>query len=203
MEVPALTLKLVLSLSSFKKVFFIQFSKFYCWKSNNSLDHWEDDVYLQDLFLSNWFLSSTFSWGNTMNIPKIFWGFALNPTRALPWTHWGGAHSSPKPLLIIAITVPTFSEKSKKKRPANFSLFRPLLQPYDQQPSKKDLNTLSNNLSCALFWSRMGLSPFFKKSHTCGEGGELWRIYFWHLLMNLKNKLLKWPNEKQNNFYNI
>ena len=135
--------------------------------------------------------------------PKNFLGLCPKPHQGSALDPLGGAHSSPKPRLIIAITVPSFSEKSKKKRPANFSLFRPLLQPYDQQPSKKDLNTLSNNLSCALFWSRMELSPFFKKSHTCGEGGELWRIYFWHLLMNLKNKLLKWPNKKQNNFYNI
>ena len=74
----------------------IQFPKFYCWKSNNSPDHWEDDVYLRDLYLSNWFLFSTFSWGKTMKIQNIFWGFAPNPNWALPWTHWG-AHSSPKP----------------------------------------------------------------------------------------------------------
>ena len=49
-----------------------------------------------------------------------------------------------------------------------------------------------------------------KKSHTCEEGGAHFRISFWHLLMNLKNKylfkkLLKWVNKKQNNFniYNV
>ena len=87
-----------------------------------------------------------------MNIPKFFRGFALNPARALdPLGERGGAHSSPKHLLIIAITVSSFSENSKKKQPSNFSLFRPLLQPYDQQPSKKGLNTLPSNLSFALF----------------------------------------------------
>ena len=40
-----------------------------------------------------------------------------------------------------------------------------------------------------------------KKSHTC-EGGAHLRISFWHLLMNLKNKLLlkkllKWANENK------
>ena len=28
------------------------------------------------------------------------------------------------------------------------------------------------------------------KNHTCEEGGGHLRISFWHLLMNLKNKLL-------------
>ena len=48
-----------------------------------------------------------------------------------------------------------------------------------------------------------------KKSHTCEEGGAHLKIYFWHLLMNLKKqllkKLLKWANKKQNNFtiYNV
>ena len=96
----------------------IQFPKFYCWKSNTSLDHWEDDVHLQDLFLSNWFLFSTFSCGNTMKISKILWGFTPAPTRALPWTHWRGAHSAPHPTnlqLIIAIAAPLFSENGKKK----------------------------------------------------------------------------------------
>ena len=46
-----------------------------------------------------------------------------------------------------------------------------------------------------------------KKSHTCEEGGAHLRISFWYLLMNnyllnnyLLKKLLKWANEKQNNF---
>ena len=30
-----------------------------------------------------------------------------------------------------------------------------------------------------------------KKSHTCEEGGAHLTISFWHLFMNLKNKLLK------------
>ena len=30
-----------------------------------------------------------------------------------------------------------------------------------------------------------------KKSHTCEKEAEHLRIYFWHLLMNLKKKLLK------------
>ena len=30
-----------------------------------------------------------------------------------------------------------------------------------------------------------------KKSHTCEEGGANLSISFWHLFMNLKNKLLK------------
>ena len=48
-----------------------------------------------------------------------------------------------------------------------------------------------------------------EKSHTCEQGGAHFRISFWHLLMNLKNKyllkkLLKWGNEKQNlNIYNV
>ena len=90
----------------------IQFPKFYCWKSNNSLDHWEDYVYLRDLFLSNWFLFSTFSWGNTMKIPNISRGcFTKQPP-------------SPRPILAIAAW--SFSQNSKKTGPANFSLFRPL-----------------------------------------------------------------------------
>ena len=45
----------------------------------------------------------------------------------------------------------------------------------------------------------------YQKSRTCEEGGAHFRISFWHLLMNLKNKyllktLLKWANKKQNNF---
>ena len=41
-----------------------------------------------------------------------------------------------------------------------------------------------------------------KKSHTCEEGGAHLRISFWHLLMNLKNKLLlkkllKWANKNK------
>ena len=58
---------------------YIQFLKFYCWKSNNSLDHWENDVYMQDPFLSNWFLFGTFSWGKTMKIPKNFLGLCPKP----------------------------------------------------------------------------------------------------------------------------
>ena len=84
----------------------IHFLKFYCWKSNSSLHHWEDNVYLRDLFLSNWCLFSTFSWGNTMKTPNIFRGFTPNPTRTLSWTRWGGSQSSPSPpnpQLIIAI----------------------------------------------------------------------------------------------------
>ena len=48
-----------------------------------------------------------------------------------------------------------------------------------------------------------------KKSHTCKESGTNLAISFWHLLVNLKNKLLKkllkWANKKQNNFsiYNV
>ena len=105
----------------------IQFLKFYCWKSNNSFDHWEDDVYLQDLFLSNWFLLSTFSWGNTMKIPNIFWGFAPNPTNALPWIRWVGSQCPRNPKLIIAIAAQLFTQNSKKNWPANFSLFRTLI----------------------------------------------------------------------------
>ena len=41
-----------------------------------------------------------------------------------------------------------------------------------------------------------------KKSHTCEEGGAHLRTSFWHLLMNLKNKLLlkkllKWANKNK------
>ena len=43
-------------------------------------------------------------------------------------------------------------------------------------------------------------------SHTCEDGSAQPRIYFWHVLMHLKNKylkkLLKWANKKQNNIYN-
>ena len=43
-----------------------------------------------------------------------------------------------------------------------------------------------------------------KKSHTYEEGEAHLRISFWHLSMNLKNKLLKKvlksDNKKQNNF---
>ena len=44
-----------------------------------------------------------------------------------------------------------------------------------------------------------------KKSHTCEEGVAHLRIFFWCLLMDLKNKyllknLLKWANKKCNNF---
>ena len=47
------------------------------------------------------------------------------------------------------------------------------------------------------------------KSQTCGEGGAHLRNSFWHLLMNLKNKLFQKTIEvgqyKQNNFdiYNV
>ena len=42
----------------------------------------------------------------------------------------------------------------------------------------------------------------YEKSHTCEEGGANFRISFWHLLMNLKNKLLlkkllKWVNKSK------
>ena len=94
----------------------IQFPKFYCWKSNNSLDHWEDNVYLRDLFLSNWFLFSTFSWENTMKIPNIFSGFCPKP-------HQGLQHPPPNPQLISD----HFLKIVKKNRPGNFSLFRPLI----------------------------------------------------------------------------
>ena len=45
----------------------------------------------------------------------------------------------------------------------------------------------------------------WKKSHTCEEGGAHLKIYFWHLLINLKNKylfekMLKLANKKENNF---
>ena len=104
----------------------IQFPKFYCWKSNNSLDHWEDNVYLQNLFLSNWFLFSTFSWQNTMKIPKISQGFKSNPTRLLPWTTWG-AHSAPNPPADYSNCCAIIFSNSKKNRPANFFLFWPLM----------------------------------------------------------------------------
>ena len=40
------------------------------------------------------------------------------------------------------------------------------------------------------------------KSHTCEEGGTHLRIFFWHLLVNLKNKLLlkkllKWASKNK------
>ena len=72
----------------------------------NSLDYWEDDAYLQDSFVSNWFLFSTFSWGNTMKIQKIFQGSALDLL--------GGSQCPPNPQLIIAIFVQSFSQNSKK-----------------------------------------------------------------------------------------
>ena len=61
-----------------------------------------------------------------MKIPKISWGFApkLHQDSVLDPL---GAHSAPQNLqLIIAIAAQSFSENSKKTRPANFSLFRPL-----------------------------------------------------------------------------
>ena len=44
-------------------------------------------------------------------------------------------------------------------------------------------------------------SNIYQKSHAC-EGGAHFRISFWHLLMNLKNKLLpkillKWANKNK------
>ena len=44
-----------------------------------------------------------------------------------------------------------------------------------------------------------------KKSHTCEEGGAHLKIYFWHLLINLKNKylfekMLNLANKNENNF---
>ena len=46
-----------------------------------------------------------------------------------------------------------------------------------------------------------------KKSHICKEGGHTSQltISIWHLLMNLKKKLLKWVNKKWKNFniYNV
>ena len=99
----------------------IQFPKFYYWKSNNSLDHWEDNVYLQDLFLSNWFLFSTFSWQNTMKIPKIFRGFTPNPTRLCPGPP-GGLTVPPIPQLIIATAARSFSQIVKKTNQLIFSI---------------------------------------------------------------------------------
>ena len=45
----------------------------------------------------------------------------------------------------------------------------------------------------------------WKKSHTSEEGGAHLKIYFWHLLINLKSKylfekMLKLANKKENNF---
>ena len=98
----------------FLQKIFNSLSSICSWKSNNSFDHWEENVYFWDLFLSNWFLFSTFSWRNTVKIPL-------------------GAHSTssppfPNPQLIIVIAARLFSQNSKKKQPANFSLFRPLLK---------------------------------------------------------------------------
>ena len=42
-----------------------------------------------------------------------------------------------------------------------------------------------------------------QKSHTCEEGGARLRISFWHLLMNLKNKLLLKKLLKGANKYKI
>ena len=54
--------------------------------------------------------------------------------------------------------------------------------------------------------SNMSIQAFLNKFEEIIQE----KIYFWHLLMNLKNnsllkKLLKWPNKKQNNFniYNV
>ena len=96
----------------------IQFSKFYCWKSNNSLNHWEDDVYLRDLFLPHWFLLSTFSW--------IQWKCQKFSEDLLPRTRWGARSSPPNSQPIIAIAARSFTQNSKKTRTTNFSLFRPL-----------------------------------------------------------------------------
>ena len=101
----------------------IQFPKSYCWKSNNSLDHWEDSVYLRDLFLTNWFLFSTFSWGNTMKIPKNFLGLFPKPHQGSALDPLEGSQHLPNPQLIIAIAAWLFSWNSKKNRPANFPYF--------------------------------------------------------------------------------
>ena len=39
-------------------------------------------------------------------------------------------------------------------------------------------------------WTYKQQDQYKKKSRTCEEGGAHLRISFWHLLMNLKNKLL-------------
>ena len=120
----------------------IQFPKFYCWKSNNSLDHWEDDVYLWDLFLSNWFLFSTFSWGNA-KIPKIFQGFPQTPPRLCPGPT-GGAHSTlPNPQLIIAIAAQSFSQNSKKNDQLIFPYFD-----HCQEPQKSPHHQKRETIPC-------------------------------------------------------
>ena len=91
----------------------------------NSLDYWEDDAYLQDLFVSNWFLFSTFSWGNTMKIQNIFWGFAPNPPALCPGPT-GGLTSTLKAPADYSNCCAIAFKKNEKNRPANFSLFWPL-----------------------------------------------------------------------------
>ena len=65
---------------------------------------------------------------------------------------------------------------------------------------------LTNSFFCFFYQSNHAkFSEQLKKLHTCEEFGAQLRIYFWHLLMNLKNKyllkiLLKWTNKKQNDF---
>ena len=49
--------------------------------------------------------------------------------------HFPGSHRPPNPQLIIAIAARSFSQNSKKNRPANFSLFRPLTTPICSFPS--------------------------------------------------------------------
>ena len=125
MEVLAFTLKLILSLSSFKKMF-------------NSLNSIAENLIIAltfgktmcifEIYFSQigFYLARTFSWGNTIKIPKIFRGFAPNPTRTLPGPT-GGITAPPKPPLIIDIAARSFSQNSKKNWPANLSLFKPLL----------------------------------------------------------------------------
>ena len=108
----------------------IQFPDFYCWISNNNLDHWEDNVYLQDLFLSNWFLFSTFSWGNIYNEnPKIFLVLCPKPHQGSALDLLGGSQHSPNPQLIIVIAARSFSQNSKKTDQLIFPCFDHCISP--------------------------------------------------------------------------
>ena len=68
-----------------------------------------------------------------------------------------------------------------------------MFQPYMSSHSlaiacKKYGGMLSHiEISCN-FHTLFKAFPLVKKSHTCEEVGAHVRIYFWHLLMNLKNK---------------
>ena len=104
----------------------IQFPKFYYWKSNDSLDHWEDDVYLRDFFLSNWFFLAHFHEGIQWKSPKFSGTFPQTPPEL--WPGPAGWLTAPprNSQLIIAIAARLFSQNSIKNWPPNFSLFRPL-----------------------------------------------------------------------------